>query len=369
MIVTTRRAAAAAFATLLGGACAASADYESAREAFDRKEIRTGVAALRAAAHEGDARAQNHLGTLFEDGRYVGRDFRRAIFWYRKSADKGNAEGQLNLGRMYRGGLGVERDERRAVFWYRAAAGQGLAAAQFFLALMYESGRGVDRDLVSSWMWYSLAAEQGDEDARFRRDRLAASFNARMQATAEGTLRGYREATGDARAEAAPAERGTGRGTGGGTGSRDRSGGSRRGAGRGRAGAAGAGQPARVSHSASAPRSRVCTGGRVTASPAAVPVTRCGSSSRSMDSGAGGALTIVPFADFAKRSWRAGRRDPSCSRFRPTCADWAIRSGESMAVPDPRTAAAIEAFQRGRGLPVDGRLTLDLLKVLRGSRS
>ena len=106
--------------------------------------IRTGVSALRAAAHDGDPRAQNHLGTLFEDGRIVARDFGRAVFWYRKAAEQGDAQGQLNLGRMYRGGLGIERDERRAAYWYRAAAGQGVAAAQFFLGVMYEAGRGVE---------------------------------------------------------------------------------------------------------------------------------------------------------------------------------------------------------------------------------
>ena len=35
--------------------------------------------------------------------------------------------------------------------------------------------------------------------------------------------------------------------------------------------------------------------------------------------------------------------------------------------PGPRTAGAVEAFQRARGLPVDGRLSLELLHVLRGT--
>ena len=121
------RAVAAVLAGLLAGAPLASADYESARKAFEREDFRAGISALRAAAHDGDARAQNDLGTLFEDGRLVARDFGRAVFWYRKSAEQGYAEGQLNLGRMYRGGLGMERDRapRRALVPGRGRAGGG----------------------------------------------------------------------------------------------------------------------------------------------------------------------------------------------------------------------------------------------------
>ena len=350
------RAAFVVVAGFLAGAAPAVADYESALEALERKDSRAGVAALRAAAHDGDARAQNHLGTLFEDGRIVARDFGRAVFWYRKSAERGNAQGQLNLGRMYRGGLGLERDERRAAYWYRAAAGQGVAAAQFFLGVMYEDGRGVARDPAKSWMWFSLAADQGDEDARFRRDRLASAFGAEDLAKAEGALRGYREATEALGPEPSRADSDPGPSTS--------TGASRQ-----------AAQPA--------PR-RVEVRGNPLVYRIQGALIDLGYDPGEHD-GAAGSRTREALRQFESehRFRRRGRLDERSLRRlhsalesgRPAAAvvreiqtllrRLGFPAGAIDGRAGPRTEAAIEAFQRARGLPVDGRLSLDLLRLLR----
>ena len=356
------RTAAAVVAGFLAGAApvSASADYESALEALGRKDIRAGVSALRAAAHDGDARAQNHLGMLFEDGRTVARDFGRAVFWYRMAAEQGDAQGQLNLGRMYRGGLGLERDERRAAYWYRAAAGQGVTAAQFFLGVMYEDGRGVERDPVKSWMWFSLAAEQGDEDARFRRDRLGATFGREELAKAEGALRGYREATSALGPEPSPPD-------------------------------AGAGPPTATEAAGQAsPRSPPRLAEAVRGNPRVYRIQGAlidlGYDPGEQD-GAAGSRTRDALRQFeAEHGFRRrGRLDERSLRRlrdalesgRPAAAvvreiqTRLRRHGHSVGAIDgragPRTAAAVEAFQRARGLPVDGRLSLDLLRLLRGA--
>ena len=350
------RAVPAVVAGLLAGAAPAFADYESAREALERNDVRAGISALRAAAHDGDARAQSHLGMLFEDGRIVARDFGRAVFWYRKAAEQGHAQGQLNLGRMYRGGLGLERDERRAAYWYRAAAGQGVTAAQFFLGVMYEDGRGVERDAVKSWMWFSLAAEQGDEDARFRRDRLAASFDREELAKAEGALRGYREATDVLGPERDGDDPGSGRSTAAGT-------------------------PGPAPRPAPPPP-------QVRGDPLVYRIQGAlidlGYDPGDHD-GAPGSRTRDALRQFeAEHGFRRrGRLDERSLRRlhnalesgRP--ADSVVREiqtrlrrlGHSVGAIDgragPRTAAAVEAFQRAWGLPVDGRLSLELLRRLR----
>ncbi len=355
-------AAAAVLAGLLAGAvpASASADYEAARKAFERQDVRAGVSALRSAAHDGDARAENHLGTLFEDGRLVKRDFGRAVFWYRKSAEQGYAEGQLNLGRMYRGGLGIERDERRAAYWYRAAAGQGAAEAQFFLGVMYEAGRGVERDPVKSWMWFSLAADQGDEDARFRRDRLAAALSGEERARAEGALRGYREAKGGLGPEPAREDDGSG--------------------------------PAAVTATAA--------GAPSAAPPPSPPAVRgdplvfriqgalidLGYDPGERDGDAGSRTRdAVRQFEVDHRFRQRGRLDErTLQRLRDALetgrpAASVIREiqtrlqrlgyspGEADGQAGPRTARAVEAFQRAQGTSVDGRLSLDLLRLLRGA--
>ena len=349
-----RRALLAAAAGLLVFAAApsevaeAAAGYESALEALERGERRAGVAALRAAAHDGDPRAQNHLGVLYEDGGGpVTRNFGRAVFWYRKAAEQGDPRGRLNLGRMYRAGLGVQRDEVRAASWYRAAAGQGVPEAQFFLGLMREGGRGVDRDLAKAWAWFSLAAGQGDEDARFRRDRLAAELDEETLARAHEELRLHRETAG-AVSGAAPAKEEA------------------------------------LSPEAPSPPGIDPVRGDPLVFRIQAALIELGYSPGEHD-GQPGARTRDAVRRFEKeRRYRPpGRLDERLlGRLREAIEDGkpaevVIREvqarlhrlghpvGEIDGLPGPRTEAAVAEFQRGRGLPVDGRLSLSLLDRLR----
>ena len=348
-----------AFAAPQAGVPTAAAGYESALEVLERGEGRAGVAALRAAAHDGDPRAQNHLGALYEDGGLVARNFGRAAFWYRKAADRGDPQGQLNLGRMYRGGMGIQRDEGRAASWYRAAARQGVPEAQFFLGMMREGGRGVERDLAKAWAWFGLAAEQGDEDARFRRDRLAAKLDEETLARAGEELRRLREtAGGAARPPPAAAER---------------------------ADTASGAAPAKEAPSAA--RTAPVRGDPLVFRIQAALI-ELGYSPGDHD-GRPGARTREAVRRFEKERGyrRAGRFDERLlGRLRDAIeagkpAQAVIREiqtrlhrlghpvGEIDGLPGPRTALAVEAFQRGRGLPVDGRLSRSLLDRLREAES
>ena len=108
--------------------------------------------AIRLAAEQGDASAQDDLGLMYADGRGVPRDSTEAVRWYRLAAEQGLADGQKNLGDMYMDGRGVPQDETEAVRWYRLAADQGRAAAQYFLGGMYANGRGVPQDYVAAYI-------------------------------------------------------------------------------------------------------------------------------------------------------------------------------------------------------------------------
>ena len=46
------------------------------------------------------------------------------VEWYTKSAEQGDARGQCNLGVMYENGRGVTKDLKKAVEWYTKAAEQ-----------------------------------------------------------------------------------------------------------------------------------------------------------------------------------------------------------------------------------------------------
>ena len=79
---------------------------------------------------------------------------------------QGNAEAQNNLGTLYKNGWGVIQDYAKVREWYEKAAARGNAAAQFNLGILYQYGKGVAQDYGKARDWYEKAAVQGDADAQ-----------------------------------------------------------------------------------------------------------------------------------------------------------------------------------------------------------
>ncbi|WP_223934153.1 tetratricopeptide repeat protein, partial [Aeromonas caviae] len=69
-----------------------------------------------------------------------GQDEHKAVTWYRAAAEQGFAAAQFHLGVMYTKGQGVAKDYSQAVAWSRLAAEQGHVQAQYFLGWMYTNG-------------------------------------------------------------------------------------------------------------------------------------------------------------------------------------------------------------------------------------
>ena len=158
---------------LLLVASPAYADYDEGAAAFKREDYATALRELRPLAEQGDPRAQNNLGAMYEEGKGVPQDKAEAVKWYRASAEQGLAYAQNNLGVMYYRGAGVPQDYAEAVKWYRAAAEQGYAYAQANLGHMYAWGLGVPKDYVLAHMWSNLAAAWGDKKYTEYRDLIA----------------------------------------------------------------------------------------------------------------------------------------------------------------------------------------------------
>ena len=123
----------------------------------------------REAAEQGHADAQFWLGSSYDAAyrRGVAADDKEAVFWYREAAEQGHAEGQYRLGFSYTIGKGVAEDDHEAALWYRKAAEQGHADAQFWLGHSCAIGQGVVADAQEAASWYRKAAEQGHADAQF----------------------------------------------------------------------------------------------------------------------------------------------------------------------------------------------------------
>lgn len=118
------------------------------------------------AAEGGIVDAGYHLGTMYEAGRGVERDFGAARFWFQRAADHGSAGAQNGLGVMYRGGEGVPVDYAMARNWFQKAADQGFAEAYFNMAKLYYVGQGVPQDYALSANWLEKAANSGVTEAQ-----------------------------------------------------------------------------------------------------------------------------------------------------------------------------------------------------------
>ena len=111
------------------------------------------------AAEQGDTHAQFLLGAMYNSGRNVSKDVKKAAQWFEKAAKKGHKDAQYHLGVMYDKGRGVsKKDMKEAVKWYRAAAKQGSVDAQLTLSVLYRSGRGVPKNINEAKKWYDAAA-------------------------------------------------------------------------------------------------------------------------------------------------------------------------------------------------------------------
>jgi len=125
------------------------------------------LAHIRTLAEQGNAEAQNSLGSMYRTGEGVPQDAAEAVHWFRLAAEQRHALGQLNLARMYRDGHGVPQHYTEAVYWFRLAIEQGDAAAKVSLGFMCDNGHDAPNDNAELVRWYRLAAEQGYTRAEY----------------------------------------------------------------------------------------------------------------------------------------------------------------------------------------------------------
>ncbi len=92
-------------------------------------------------ASNGDMDSQNILGAMFEEGKGVKQNYKKALKWYKKAAKQGDAYAQNNLAEIYLiGKKGVNKNYKAAAYWYRRAAKQGHNTANNRLKMMYRDG-------------------------------------------------------------------------------------------------------------------------------------------------------------------------------------------------------------------------------------
>lgn len=114
-----------------------------------------------AKAQQGEAASEFEVGKLYQYGRGVKQDYKKALEWYMKAAMQEEPRAQNNIGNLYDFGWGVPQDHAEAVKWYQKSADQRHAHAEYNLALHYEHGEGVPIDYRAALKWYQRAAADG----------------------------------------------------------------------------------------------------------------------------------------------------------------------------------------------------------------
>lgn len=89
---------------------------------YDRANYKTALSIWMPMAENGDPKAQNFVGEIYEKGLGVAPDYARAAQWYQKAAEQDYNAAQVNLGQLYERGLGVEYSKEQALAWYRKSA-------------------------------------------------------------------------------------------------------------------------------------------------------------------------------------------------------------------------------------------------------
>lgn len=121
-------------------------------------------------AKDGDVRAQNQLGVIYQKGSGIEQDMQKAVYWYAKAAEAGHPTSMANLGAMYLKGNGVPQDIGTAVTWFEKAAAEGNQAALYNLAQLYLSGTGVAKDQAKGFEYAKRAADKVVKSSVFDED-------------------------------------------------------------------------------------------------------------------------------------------------------------------------------------------------------
>ncbi len=105
---------------------------------YDRSDYSTSLQIWLPLAQEGDVKAQNYVGEIYEKGIGGAPQYKQAAEWYLKAAEQGLSAAQVNLGELYERGNGVEANKEKAAFWYRKASGLDAANIEFVPGLKDE---------------------------------------------------------------------------------------------------------------------------------------------------------------------------------------------------------------------------------------
>lgn len=118
-------------------------------------------------ANQGNAKAQEEIGFMYQQGEGVQKDLKKANYWYEKAANQGLELAQNWLGINYLYGWGIQKDLKKAIYWCEKSANQGDIIRQKELGdIYYYRWGGIQKDFKKAIYWYEKAAVQYDDSSK-----------------------------------------------------------------------------------------------------------------------------------------------------------------------------------------------------------
>ncbi|PRC91815.1 tetratricopeptide repeat protein [Solimicrobium silvestre] len=133
------------------------------------KDIDNAKKYYKMAAEQGNAEAQNSLGSVLQSEKH----FADAMPWYEKASAQGHAQATNNLAYLYDLGLGVSQDRHKGFELYSRAAELGWAESMWNIANMYMAGQLGEPDMVMGCVWTIRANRFASADAPKLKNYLA----------------------------------------------------------------------------------------------------------------------------------------------------------------------------------------------------
>lgn len=158
---------------------------ETARKAellYKDERYAEAIPLLEVSCTSGIMAACQRLGSMYDEGKGVAKDYSRAFALYSKACDSGDAGGCNSLGSMFDIGKGAAKDDTKAVALYTKACDGGSAEGCNDLGTLYLAGRGVGvherfadcgnycdsaKDYPTALKLFSKACDTGSADGCF----------------------------------------------------------------------------------------------------------------------------------------------------------------------------------------------------------
>jgi len=114
----------------------------------------------------GNVKACNPIGYIYEKGLGVEANPKTAFKFYMISANENDKLGHSNVGVSYYNGVGVEKDLKKAFEHILVSASLGYSVAQLNAGAMYFNGEGTEKDNIKAVYWFEKASKNGNQTAK-----------------------------------------------------------------------------------------------------------------------------------------------------------------------------------------------------------